>query len=131
MRSPRRFVAAGTSIATVFAASIVGVVVAATPAAAAQYQVVQTISVGSNPFAIALNRQATKAFITHYTGSEISVLDTATNTEDSPITGAADAYSVGSLTRLPGQFRLVDHAAVLGAVCRFSKSCRQGVPRAV
>ena len=37
----------------------------------------------------------------------------------------------GSLTRFPGQFRLGDHAAVLAAVCRVSKSCGESIPRAV
>ena len=36
-----------------------------------------------------------------------------------------------SLTRFPGQFRLGDHAAVLAAVCRVSKSCGDSIPRAV
>ena len=36
---------------------------------------------------------------------------------------------VGSLTRFPGQVRLVDHAAGMAAVWRVSNSCGDSIPR--
>ena len=99
MGTRRSITAVATSIATVAAVSVVGVVTA-TPAAAATYQVIQTINVGSNPFAVALNRDATRAFISRYnpsgTGSDdsIAVLDTTSNTLLSPITGATGVFDM-------------------------------------
>lgn len=90
----RSFTAVATSVATVAAVTVLGVVTAA-QAGAAQYQVVQTVNVGTAAFGIAMNQSSSKAYISHYLpGTDISVLNTATNQEDSPITGVTDVFGI-------------------------------------
>lgn len=98
MRSPRRFIAAATSVATVAAVSVAGVVMTATPAAAAPPYDVTFVDVGQQAFAVALNRTGTRAYVSHYNygasanDDSIAVLDTATNAQLNPITGTNDVF---------------------------------------
>ena len=94
MRSPRRIVAACTSIATVAAVSVAGVVTA-TPAAAAQFDVI-TRDVGSSAFAVALNQSGTRAYVARYsnTVNAVSVFNTQTNTWDDTVSNVSYPFAI-------------------------------------
>ncbi|MBM3983936.1 MAG: PqqD family peptide modification chaperone, partial [Planctomycetes bacterium] len=80
-RAPRAYVANGTSgnVSVIDTAS---------------NTVTATITVGSNPYGVAVNPAGTRAYITNYGSGNVSVIDTASNTVTATITVGSTPYGV-------------------------------------